>query len=129
MTAALLFIRGLPWRIIGPIVAVLALLFAVYRAGEHTERAKWEAAKAAAEREAAKKTAVMQAQVDAAGVALSQQSVEIDRLNKIASQKTKVYYRENPTADVPCLSPERLRAVSEADTAAYAAGTAAASPR
>ena len=112
----------------GVLLAVCAYLWA-YGNGRAHERAKWEAAKVVAEREAAAKAAFMQAQVDAAGVALSQQSTEIDRLNSIASQKTKVYYGQNPTADVPCLSSERVRAVSEADRAAYAASTAAAGTR
>ena len=124
--AALLFLRGLPWKIIAPILAVLALLFAVYKAGEHSERGKWQKREAQAVEAQRAREAAMQAQVDAAGAALSMSTAEIERLTAAQRMNTRTYYVQNPSADVPCLTPERLRAVSESDKAAYASATASA---
>jgi uncharacterized membrane protein len=115
----------LPWRIIlpaiGAVLAVWAAYSWAYGRGRDVERAKWQAAAVAAEKAAAARTEAMQNQVDAAGAALSVQQGEIDRLTAIAHTKRSAFYVQNPAADVPCLLPERLHAIADADAAAQAA--------
>lgn len=40
MTAALLFLRALPWRIIGPAIGALLMVLAIYNTGKRHELAK-----------------------------------------------------------------------------------------
>jgi hypothetical protein len=123
-----LALRALPWRIILPALGAGLALWAAYSwahgRGVASERAKWQAASIAAEKAAVAKTEAMQAQVDIAGVALSEKQAQIDILAKVATAKTRVYYANNPAADVACLLPERVRAVAKADAAAASAITA-----
>ena len=81
------------------------------------------AAAIVAERAAQSKSAAMQAQVDAAGVALSEQAAEIDRLTHVQKLNTRTFYVQNPAANVACLSADRLRAIADSDTAVTAAST------
>lgn len=107
----------------GVLLAVAAYAWA-YSNGTQTERAKWQAAAIVAERAAQAKSAAMQAQVDAAGVALSEQAAEIDRLTHVQKLNTRTFYVQNPSSNVACLTDDRLRAISEADSAATFASAA-----
>ena len=104
----------------GVLLAVGAYFWA-YSNGKQAERAKWQAREIAAERAAQAKSAAMQAQVDAAGVALSEQAAAIERLTHVQKLNTRTFYVQNPAADVACLSADRLRAIAESDTAVTAA--------
>jgi hypothetical protein len=106
----------------GVLLAVGAYFWA-YSNGKQAERAKWQAREIAAVAAAQAKSAAMQAQVDAAGVALSEQAAAIDRLAHVQKLNTRTFYVQNPAADVACLSADRLRAIADSDTAVTAAST------
>lgn len=107
----------------GVLLAVAAYAWA-YSNGKQAERAKWQAREIAAVAAAQAKSAAMQAQVDAAGVALSEQAAEIDRLTHVQKLNTRTFYVQNPSSNVACLSPDRLRAIAESDSTATFASAA-----
>jgi acyl CoA:acetate/3-ketoacid CoA transferase alpha subunit len=108
----------------GGLLAVGAYFWA-YGRGEDAERAKWQKAESAAVAAAQAQTAALQAQVDAAGTALSQMTAENDRLATLAAQSRKAFYVQNPAAAaVVCLPDSRLLHHQRADEAANAAITA-----
>lgn len=124
---ALLWLKALPWRIILPVMgAVLALWAAydwAYDRGRDTERAAWE-------KETARLRAVAAQEAQARAMAVNSAEVETQRataalaaLANHADQERKVYYVQNPTAVRACLDAGRLRAIAQADAAAYAAAT------
>jgi len=106
----------------GVLLAVGAYFWA-YSNGTQAERAKWQAREIAAVGAAQAKSAAMQAQVDAAGVALSEQAAAIDRLANVQKLNTRTFYVQNPAANVACLSADRLRAIADSDTAVAGAVT------
>ena len=107
----------------GALLIVAAYLWA-YGRGVDAERTKWQAVQAKAAEVQRQREVTLQAQVDAAGVALSEQAAAIDRLTHVQKLNTRTFYVQNPAANVPCLDANRLRHISESDTAAIAAGTA-----
>lgn len=107
----------------GLLLAVGAYAWA-YSNGKQAERAKWQAAAIVAERAAQAKSAAMQAQVDAAGVALSEKQQQIADMANVQKVNTRTFYVQNVSSNVRCLTDDRLRAISEADTAVTAASTA-----
>lgn len=106
----------------GVLLAVAAYAWA-YSNGKQAERARWQAAAIVAERAAQAKSASLQAQVDAAGVALSEQAAAIDRLANVQKLNTRTFYVQNPSSNVACLSADRLRAIADSDTAVTSAST------
>lgn len=106
----------------GVLLAVGAYFWA-YSNGKQAERAKWQAREIAAVAAAQAKSAAMQAQVDAAGAALSEKQQQIADISRAATVKTRTYYVTNPAADVACLLPDRLRAIADSDTAVTSAST------
>jgi len=106
----------------GILLAVGAYFWA-YSNGRQAERAKWQAREIAAVAAAQAKSAALQAQVDAAGVALSEQAAAIDRITHVQKLNTRTFYVQNPAANVACLSADRLRAIADSDTAVTAAST------
>jgi len=107
----------------GVLLAVAAYAWA-YSNGKEAERAKWQARESAAVAAAQAKSAAMQAQVDAAGAALSEKQQQIADIMHVQKLNTRTYYVQNPAANVACLSPDRLRHISESDAAVTAASTA-----
>jgi ElaB/YqjD/DUF883 family membrane-anchored ribosome-binding protein len=107
----------------GLLLAVAAYAWA-YSNGREAERAKWQKREAAAVEAAQAKERALQAQVDAAGVALSEMSAAIASKTDHAVNLTRTYYVENPASNVACLDASRLRHISESDTAATAASAA-----
>lgn len=107
----------------GLLLAVAAYAWA-YTNGKQAERAKWQAREIAAVVAAQAKSAAMQAQVDAAGAALSEKQQQIADISRAATVKTRTYYVTNPAADVACLSADRLRAIADSDTAVTSANAA-----
>lgn len=107
----------------GILLAVAAYAWA-YSNGKQAERAKWQAREIAAVAAAQAKSAAMQAQVDAAGVALSEQAAEIDRLTHVQKLNTRTFYVQNPSNNVACLTDDRLRAIAESDSTATFASAA-----
>lgn len=107
----------------GVLLAVAAYAWA-YSNGKQAERAKWQAREIAAVAAAQAKSAAMQAQVDAAGVALSEQAAAIDRLTHVQKLNTRTFYVQNPSNNVACLTDDRLRAISESDSTATFASAA-----
>jgi hypothetical protein len=109
---------------IGGALLIVAAYAWAYGNGKEAERAKWQKREAAAVEAAQAKERALQAQVDAAGVALSEMSAAIASKTDRAVNLTRTYYVENPASNVACLDASRLRHISESDTAATAAGTA-----
>lgn len=107
----------------GLLLAVGAYAWA-YSNGKQAERAKWQAAAIVAERAAQAKSAALQAQVDAAGVALSEKQQQIADMANVQKVNTRTFYVQNVSSNVRCLTDDRLRAISEADAAVTAASTA-----
>lgn len=107
----------------GVLLAVGAYFWA-YSNGKQAERAKWQKAEIAAVAAAQAKSAALQAQVDAAGVALSERAAEIDRLTHVQKLNTRTFYVQNPAANVACLSADRLRVIAESDSTATFASAA-----
>lgn len=91
-----------------------------YRDGVQTERGKWETVAAAQALEAAATAARQQAAVTAANDAATAAQARLDALAARSKETSRAYYRDRPA--IACLSDERLRAISEADAAAQAAG-------
>ena len=106
----------------GVLLAVGAYAWA-YSNGKQAERAKWQAREIAAVGAAQAKSAAMQAQVDAAGVALSEKQQQIADMANVQKVNTRTFYVQNPAANVACLSADRLRAVADSDTAVTSAST------
>jgi hypothetical protein len=96
----------------------------LYGKGIDAERAKWRVEGAEAAQKAREREDALQDQVDAAGLALSMSTAELERLSNAERVTTRNYYVQNPAANVACLTPDRLRSISESDTAAYVAATA-----
>ena len=107
----------------GALLAVGAYFWA-YGNGKQAERTKWQAREVAAQEAQRARETALQAQVDAAGAALSMSTAEIERLSKLANIKRSEFYAINPAAAGPCLHPDRLRAIQAGDEAANAAITA-----
>jgi len=112
----------------GVLLAVAAYAWA-YSNGKEAERAKWQAREIAAVAAAQAKSAAMQAQVDAAGAALSMSTAEIERLTKRATGNVRNIYAARPADNVACLDPGVLRAIAESDAAPHDTSAASASPR
>lgn len=107
----------------GVLLAGAAYLWA-YDNGRDDERAKWQAREELAVAAAQAKANELQAQVDAAAVALSEKQQQIDAGTQRAVSLTRNYYVENPASNVTCLSPERLRHIADSDQRATAASAA-----
>ena len=101
----------------GLLLAGGAYLWA-YNRGVDAERAKWRAVQAKAAEVQRQRETALQAQVDAAGAALSERSQNVERIREKAQIVTRNYYVENPVANVLCLGPDRLRHVAQSDAAA-----------
>ena len=119
-----LIAKTLPWRRIMPVAGIAGVLWFAFDTGRDNERSKWQRASIAAERAAQAKGAALQAQVDAAGVALSEKQQQIADAMRVQKVNTRTFYVQNPASNVACLSPDRLRAISEADAAVTAASAA-----
>jgi hypothetical protein len=122
-----MFVRTWPIRLapyVGGVLLAIAAYAWAYGDGRSAERAKWQKREAAAVEAAQGRERALQAQVDAAGVALSERAVVVERIREKAQILTRNYYVENPVSNVACLDASRLRHISESDTAATAAGTA-----
>ena len=116
--------KTLPWRRILPVAGIAGVLWVAFDTGRDNERAKWQRAAIVAERAAQAKSAALQAQVDAAGVALSEKQQQIADMANVQKVNTRTFYVQNPISNVRCLTDDRLRAISEADAAATAASAA-----
>lgn len=122
-----MFARTWPIRLapyVGGVLLAVAAYAWAYGDGRSAERAKWQAVQAKAAEVQRQREVTLQAQVDAAGVALSERAAVVERIREKAQILTRNYYVENAAANVLCLDANRLRHISESDTAATAAGTA-----
>lgn len=107
----------------GVLLAGAAYLWA-YDSGRDDERAKWVARESAAVAAAQAKADELQAQVDAAGVALSEKQQQIEAGTRTAVTNTRTYYVTRPDLNVQCLGPDRLRHIADSDQRATAASAA-----
>jgi hypothetical protein len=122
-----MFVPAWAWKaapyIGGVLLAGGAYLWA-YDNGRDDERAKWQARESMAVAAAQAKEQELQAQIDAAAVALSEKQQQIDAGTQRAVSLTRTYYVENPANNVQCLSPDRLRHIADSDQRATAASAA-----
>ncbi len=123
MNVPLWAVRVAPY--VGGLLLVGGAYLWAYGNGREAERAVWQKREVAAAAKALAKERELQAQVDAAGVALSEMSARISGSTGRAVNMTRTYYVENPANNVQCLGPERLRHVADSDAAAGAAAGAA----
>lgn len=122
-----MFVPAWAWRVAPYVCGALVLLGALwwaYNRGVSAERGKWQAVQAKAAEVQRQRETALQAQVDAAGAALSERSQNVERIREKAQIVTRNYYAENAANNVLCLGPDRLRAVAEADRAFEAASAA-----
>lgn len=101
----------------GLLLAVAAYAWA-YSNGREAERAKWQKREAAAVEAAQVKERALQAQVDAAGVALSEAQSRISNNAGKAQTITRTYYVANPSSNVACLDDGRVQHITQSDAAA-----------
>jgi hypothetical protein len=101
----------------GLLLAVAAYAWA-YGNGREAERAKWQKREAAAVEAAQAKERALQAQVDAAGVALSEAQSRISNNAGKAQTITRTYYVANPSSNVACLDDGRVQHITQSDAAA-----------
>ena len=112
--------------------AVLALWGAYswsHGRGVAEERGKWQAREVAAQEAQRARQTALQAQVDAAGAALSMSTAEIERLSKRATGNVRNIYAARPDSNIACLDPGVLRAIAESDATPHDTSTASAGPR
>lgn len=100
-------------------IAIAAVIYVKgYSDGKDAERGRWLEKEVAATEAKVKREGELQAQVDAAGLALSMSSAELERIKAQTRIETRTYYVQNPGNRVACLAPERVRSVAESDAAA-----------
>lgn len=121
--------KALPWRRIMPVAGIAGVLWVAFDTGRDNERSKWQRASIAAERAAQAKSAALQAQVDAAGVALSEQAAAIDRLTKRSTGNVRTIYATRPADNLVCLGPDVLRIIADSDAADQDTSATISSPR
>jgi hypothetical protein len=122
-----MFVPVWAWKaapyVAGVTLAVAAYVWA-YDNGRDAERAIWKQKEAKAAAAARAREDALQAQVDAAGVALSMSTAEIQRLSNAARANVRNYYVTNPASNVRCLADDRLLGIQASDAAAQTAVTA-----
>lgn len=92
--------------------------------GVTRERVAWETEASRLRAVAAVEAQERAAAIERANGASAASRVALDALAAKTRKDANAYYQTNPGRNVVCLSPERLRAISESDTAAYAAASA-----
>ena len=119
---------GLPYIALGASALILAGTVGGYLKGRgdgrEGERGKWEAVQAKAATAAAAMAQERQDAVDAASAAAARSDALLEVLRARNAQTTKVYYAQNPAANVACLDPGRLQHIAESDAAAAKAASA-----
>ena len=101
----------------GLLLIGVAYLWA-YGRGVDAERSKWQARQALAAEMQRQREVVLQAQVDAAGVALSEAQARISNNASKAQTITRTYYVANPSSNVACLDDGRVQHIAQSDAAA-----------
>jgi hypothetical protein len=101
----------------GLLLIGVAYLWA-YGRGVDAERSKWQARQALAAELQRQREVTLQAQVDAAGVALSEAQARISNGAGKAQTITRTYYVANPSSNVACLDDGRVQHISQSDAAA-----------
>jgi hypothetical protein len=122
-----LLIKALPY--IGGALVLGGALWWAYDNGRDAERAKWQQKEAVATLKARERENALQAQVDAAGAALSVSTAQIERLTQRATGNVRTIYATRPADNLACLNPDVLRVIAESDQAADNPGTASTGPR
>lgn len=119
------------WPVLVGVIAVVALIWwhnskvdAAYDRGAKTERAAWEKEAARLRVVAAEEALQRLEAVTEANTAAAASRVALDALALETRKHANDYYKANPARNVPCLSDDRLRAISQADAAALKAARA-----
>lgn len=101
----------------GLLLIGVAYLWA-YGRGVDAERTKWRAVQAKATEVQRQREVTLQAQVDAAGVALSEAQARISNGADKAQTITRTYYVANPSSNIACLDDGRVQHIAQSDAAA-----------
>lgn len=123
----MMFVPAWAWKaapyIGGLLLAVVAYAWA-YDNGRDTEREKWQRQAAIEAQKVRERENELQRQVDIAGAALSEKQGQIDMLLAQGRTETRTFYVQNPSANVACLTADRLRHIQASDAALEAASAA-----
>ena len=110
---------------VGGLLLIVAAYVWAYGRGVDAERTKWRAVQAKAAEVQRQREVTLQAQVDAAGVALSEAQARISNGAGKAQTITRTFYVQNPAANVPCLDDGRVQHIAQSDAAAIGNSPAA----
>ena len=103
---------------IGGALLIVAAYAWAYGRGVDAERTKWRAVQAKAAEVQRQREVTLQAQVDAAGVALSEAQARISNNAGKAQTITRTFYVPSPSSNVACLDDGRVQQISQSDAAA-----------
>jgi hypothetical protein len=103
---------------IGGALLIVAAYVWAYGRGVDAERTKWQAVQAKAAEMQRQREVTLQAQVDAAGVALSEAQARISNNAGKAQTITRTYYVANPSSNIACLDDNRVQHIAQSDAAA-----------
>lgn len=103
---------------IGGLLLIVAAYVWAYGRGVDAERTKWRAVQAKATEVQRQREVTLQAQVDAAGVALSEAQARISNGADKAQTITRTYYVANPSSNIACLDDGRVQHIAQSDAAA-----------
>ena len=103
---------------VGGLLLIVAAYVWAYGRGVDAERIKWRAVQAKAAEVQRQREVTLQAQVDAAGVALSEAQARISNGAGKAQTITRTYYVANPSSNIACLDDVRVQHITQSDAAA-----------
>lgn len=103
---------------VGGLLLIVAAYVWAYGRGVDAERTKWRAVQAKAAEVQRQREVVLQAQVDAAGVALSEAQARISNGAGKAQTITRTFYVQNPASNIACLDDARVQHITQSDAAA-----------
>jgi hypothetical protein len=103
---------------VGGLLLIVAAYVWAYGRGVDAERGKWQAVQAKAAEVQRQREVALQAQVDAAGVALSEAQSRISNGAGKAQTITRTFYVQNPASNVACLDDGRVQHITQSDAAA-----------
>lgn len=110
---------------VGGLLLIVAACVWAYGRGVDAERTKCQALQAKAAEVQRQREVTLQAQVDAAGVALSEAQARISNGADKAQTITRTYYVANPSSNVACLDDNRVQHITQSDAAAIGNSPAA----
>ena len=109
------------WIALAGLLLAWAAYHYAFNRGVDTERGKWQAQQVKAAAVAAKESARLQSRVTAADDEARRLAGVLATLRSKSTTDTRAHYASHPADNVACLTPSRMRAITDADNAAIAA--------